>query len=256
MVTQIPLGDPGVAAFTSEEHGQIEVWSGKPPSLSTTENLDGVDTFSLYQVVGFDEDGNLAPATYGGAAKASGALTFSGLALADETVVIDGVTYTFKAALTPAAGEVLIGADAAGCASNLTDAINGNVANADTTYGAGNGAHSSVVATLNGAVVELQAENPGQAGEVATTETLTNGAFGAATLTGGIGGVQAVGIMTRKVTAGESKAAIWRDGVWNPNALVWHASFDTAEKKRMAFYGAPAPTQIVIQANPYDPTFS
>ena len=44
------------------------------------------------------------------------------------------------------------------------------------------------------------------------------------------------------------RAAIYRGGVFNPNRLNWDSSYDTDEKKRLAFEGAPSPTAIVIRA--------
>ena len=258
MTTQIPLGDPGLAAFTSEEHGQIATWTGKPPSITTTERLDGTTGLALYSVVGLDVDGDIKLATRGGpGARAVGTLTFTGLALANETVVIGAKTYTFKATVGATANEVLIGADAAACVTNLLAAINGG-AGSGTLYGSATVASEEVRASVGAttSILELQAIQSGQQGEVATTETLTNGSFGSATLTGGVGGIQALGILARKVVTGDTVASIWRDGVWNPNALTWDTSFANDEAKRMAFFGAPSPTAIIIQKNPYDPTFS
>lgn len=42
-------------------------------------------------------------------------------------------------------------------------------------------------------------------------------------------------------------APVLFSGVVNPNVLVWPASFTTAEHKRTAFYGAPAPTTIIVR---------
>lgn len=39
-----------------------------------------------------------------------------------------------------------------------------------------------------------------------------------------------------------------RQGVFNPNALVWDATYNTAAKKRLAFEGAPTPTSIILRA--------
>lgn len=40
---------------------------------------------------------------------------------------------------------------------------------------------------------------------------------------------------------------VMRQGVYNPDALVWDASYNTAEKKRLAFEGAPSPTAIILR---------
>lgn len=256
MTTQIPMGDPGVATFVSEEHGQVDIWTGKPPSISTMERLDGATDLPIYSVVGRDVDGDLQLASAGAAVKASGVLTFSGNAVADETVTIGAKVYTWKAA-PAAANEVLVGADAAASAAALIAAINGG-AGEGTLFGTDTVPSEEVRASQGGttSIVEIVALYSGQQGEVASTETMTNAAFGAATLTGGVGGIQPVGILTRAVVTGDAKASIWRDGVWNPKALNWGASFTDAESKRTAFEGAPSPTAIIIQENIYDPTFS
>lgn len=66
------------------------------------------------------------------------------------------------------------------------------------------------------------------------------------------GTIQAVGItlVTVTTTAGETttRAPIYRQGVFNPDQINWPASYDTAEKKKKAFDGAPSPTAIVIRA--------
>lgn len=114
---------------------------------------------------------------------ATGTLTLSGNANDAETVVIGSKTYTFKTALTPAANEVLIGASASDSCDNLIAAINGG-AGAGTLYGTGTTASTEVSAAAGtGDTVDLTALVEGPAGVVATTETMTSGAFGAATLT-------------------------------------------------------------------------
>lgn len=258
MVKQIPIGDPGVASYASDEHGQVELWNGKPPTRVSKEKVAASTTLALYSVVGRDQNGDLQMATRGGAAKATGTLTFSGVGSADETVTIGSVTYTLKAA-PAAANEIDIGATADETADNLVAAINGG-AGEGTAYGTGTDPHPQVVASKGASgVVELQARQAGQAGEVATTETSAVAAFGAATLTGGVGGVQAVGVLAMGVSTGVGEtmtADIWRDGDWNPAALVWDDSFTDDEAKEKAFEGAPTPTTIVIRKNPYDPAFS
>lgn len=46
--------------------------------------------------------------------------------------------------------------------------------------------------------------------------------------------------------AGDSMSLpFYREGHWNMDALVWHASFDTDEKKRRAFEGSISPNIFV-----------
>lgn len=40
---------------------------------------------------------------------------------------------------------------------------------------------------------------------------------------------------------------VFHTGCFNPDALLWHASYDTDAKKAMAFHGAPSPTRIMIR---------
>lgn len=60
------------------------------------------------------------------AVAAEGTLTFTDVGNAADEIVIGDVTYTLVAALTGAAGEVLIGGDIEGTRDNLLDAINGS----------------------------------------------------------------------------------------------------------------------------------
>jgi len=63
----------------------------------------------------------------------TGVLALATQPTANDTVVINGVTFTFVSSIGTAAGNVLIGADAAAAATNLTAAINKS-AGAGTTY--------------------------------------------------------------------------------------------------------------------------
>lgn len=63
-------------------------------------------------------------------------------------------------------------------------------------------------------------------------------------------GVIPIGITTYAITTGASNAlqvGVYRQGVFNPDLCNWDASFDTGEKKRLAFEYAPALTAIVIR---------
>lgn len=115
---------------------------------------------------------------------ASGTLTLTGLPLADEVTVIGSKTYVWKASVSTTANQVKIGASASASLDNLIAAINGE-AGGGTTYGSLTVAHTQVVAAAGaGDTMTLTAVDIGAGGNsIATTETLTNGSFGAVTLT-------------------------------------------------------------------------
>lgn len=118
---------------------------------------------------------------------AEGVLTLTGLPLNTETMTIGAQTYTWVTSFSGIpANEILIGADIAACISNAIAAIN-NGAGEGTVYGTGTTANASATALVYASqTFALRAITIGAAGNsVATTETLTNGAFDAATLTGG-----------------------------------------------------------------------
>lgn len=101
-----------------------------------------------------------------------------------ETVVIGAKTYTWKTVLLTSY-DVLIGANASDSCDNLIAAING-AAGAGTTYGTGTVASTEVYAAAGaGDTVVVTAWTEGQSGVVATTETMANGSWAAAVLTGG-----------------------------------------------------------------------
>lgn len=79
-VTKIPFGAPGVAAFYSDEFGQVEVRSGDTPVTTTTEKVGQNTNLAIYSVVGRAANaptGNLVLATATGspAIKPVGILT-------------------------------------------------------------------------------------------------------------------------------------------------------------------------------------
>jgi len=119
-----------------------------------------------------------------GAVKASGAVTFSGVGTADDTVTVGGITYTLVAA--PAvAYDVDIGANVTETGANLAAAINAG-AGAGTAYGTGTVAHPDVSAAADTGVVTVTAKIHGPSGNlIATTEAGTGASFAAAALAGG-----------------------------------------------------------------------
>lgn len=62
--------------------------------------------------------------------------------------------------------------------------------------------------------------------------------------------IKPIGLVPHAVVGaadGSTTAPIIYSGCFDPDALVWDASFDTAGKKVNAFVGSPTPTQIVIR---------
>jgi hypothetical protein len=132
---------------------------------------------------------SLADVTVAASTVASGTLTLTANAANNETVTVGTKTYTFQTALTNVNGNVLIGASASDSLDNLIAAIN---------LGAGSGTLYAAATTANGLAsaaagagdtMTVTALKSGTFGNtIATTETMTDGSFGAATLTGGSGG--------------------------------------------------------------------
>lgn len=150
-----------------------------PVALNTT-----VDSEGKWSVV---DDATPDDATYIAAdfIFATGTLTLTGNPTASETVTLGSVEYTFVSSLT-GADDVLIGADADESLENLTAAINGG-AGEGTVYGTGTVANTSAGATaLGGQQMRAVAASQGASGNsVASTETLSDGSWSAATLEGG-----------------------------------------------------------------------
>jgi hypothetical protein len=251
----------GIASQWSEDINPqaATLFSGDEPDPVAMELAMAANTvFAANAVVGFDGNGNTIMATYGAVVgvKATGVLTFTAAGSATETVLIGGRTYTLVAALTGAADEVLIGANATATALALKDAINANAATLNVTHGSV-AENASVSATSALGVVTVTAREAGVAeNSVTTTETSAVASWASATLTGGkdaaFTGVKAIGIAVYAADStgkadGAMKNACWRQGMFNPDVLVWDASFDTDEKKRLAFEGAPSPTSIFIR---------
>lgn len=137
----------------------------------------------------------------------TGVLTSSGVAQNNETVTIGGQVYTFKTSLTASttANEVLIGANAAASIQNLADAINGT-GTAGTQYGSMTPKNSYVTCTANDSTtltVTVRDKAVTNA-SIATTETMANFAWGAATIASGVASVVAPGTSTTSGAPGIS----------------------------------------------------
>ena len=117
-----------------------------------------------------------------------GTLTLTGNAGDTQTVVIGAKTYTFQTSLTNVDGNVLIGATASDSLDNLIAAINLG-SGAGTLYAAATTAHpldvlpDSIIASAGTGDTMDIVINQNSSNSVASTETLTNGSWGASTLT-------------------------------------------------------------------------
>lgn len=118
---------------------------------------------------------------------AQGVLTSNNTNVSDgDTVTMGSKTYTFKTALTPTEGQVLIGANADASLLNLIRAIN-HTGTPNTDYKCA-AAHPQVgaVATVTAHAVTVYALAGGADGNaIATTKVGASLSWGAATLTGG-----------------------------------------------------------------------
>lgn len=66
----------------------------------------------------------------------------------------------------------------------------------------------------------------------------------------GVSNANAILAMPVVMANGDSMSvAVYREGHWDMNGLVWDDSFDTDEKKRKAFEGSISPTIFVSKKN-------
>ena len=132
-------------------------------------------------------------------AYATGTLTFTGNVVDEETMVVGGVTYEINASGAAAtAGNVEV---------NVTDLLPATATAALKTAVNGNATSSAILtADSTATTVVLTYDTQATAGNsVATTETFTNAAFGAATL---LGGVADAGWSSSDIPA---PATVWSD---------------------------------------------
>ena len=113
-------------------------------------------------------------------------LTFTGVPSDAQTFTTGSITYRFKTTMS-AINDVLIGADATACASNLADAINDNTANEGVTYYTGTSANTYVTASAALGVVTITTITTGSSSVGITTasESLSNATLDSGTYRGG-----------------------------------------------------------------------
>lgn len=173
------LGYPAVSGVISPTQtlAPLQISSGQLSPPNATKNIE----------LSMNLDASATAASAAVATAATGVLTVTGNASANDTVTIGGTTYTFVSSLSTnptVADQVLIDStSAANTLANLAAAINGG-SGEGTNYSTGTTANASVTATAGTTSLSLTASQQGSAGNnVATTSTY--GSFGAATLTGG-----------------------------------------------------------------------
>jgi len=158
--------------------------------------------------------------------------TFTGNPANNETVTVDGIVYTFKTALTPAANEVLIGASASEDASNLADAIMASPGTVGVKYGGGTVAHSTCRASAAAGVITITARQPGSLGNtIVLAEALTNFTWAGTNLTGGISDLcEVLGINVLEISATAANSVITNLGLSDVEvgraAAGWTASLE------------------------------
>ena len=181
---------------------------------STSLNLGGAvaATGTLTQTAGASAvaaSDLLTGAAFTASAVATDVLTATGAPVATNTATINGQVYTFVAALTGAANEVLVGGSETASLSNLAAAVNATSGGAGVVYGTGTVANTAVTATSTATTVTITAKVNGIAGN-GVTATAAGGTFtfGTASTAGGTAGsTVAVGGKTYTFVAALSNTA-------------------------------------------------
>jgi hypothetical protein len=189
---------------------------GKPTAaVNAAGNIDDTVTYRVTFLTEFGVESNAGSASNSivpVSAAATQTLTIGTLPLDATTVTIGTIVYTFKTTLTPTAYQVLLGGSIANACENLAFAINAT-GDAGTDYAAGIGAHSQVTATNTATTVVITARDVGTGGNsIVTTETLADGSWAAATMSGGRAG-QSVSLTAVPVSSDSQVIArrIYRD---------------------------------------------
>lgn len=172
---------------------------------------------------------------------ATGTLTTTAQPSNGETVTIGSTVYTFVTALTPTAYEVVIGGSQAQAMENLRRAINDDGV-AGTNYAAGTVAHPDVTAVDGATTVVVTAKVQGTAGNaIATTETLANGSWGGATLSGGAGDMVILGVGELPTNTTAAIGVVTTRGT----VCAYNASFGTATLAEVVGASTVQPKNLV-----------
>lgn len=204
----------------------FELFAGES-DIVTDQGQAAAVAIEQFRVIARDEAGLLAPWNpTGGSATLAG--TFSGVGTADDTITINGVVMTLKAAAANS-HEVTIGGTATATAANLVAKLN---AIPDEV---------GVTASNTGAVVTLTAIVPGTDGNgLAVAESGTGFSFagGATALAGGSEESEnkAIGIAAQPIAAA-GWGPYFTGGQFNHEALVWPATVTSLAQRKRAFDG-------------------
>ena len=158
----------------------------------------------LFQACGYVASGSPTPGALGpyvvgdmptlvnwavpAAGEASDVFTATGEPANGDMITVGGETYTWKTALTPLAGEVLLGVSETTALANMAAAING-AAGSGTTYAAGTAANTEVTAAATVSTLTVTSIQGGSVGNALTAAYTPSGAsegsWASANLTGG-----------------------------------------------------------------------
>lgn len=210
---------------------QFDLFAGE--SKIVTDQGQAPDGVAIvqFQVLALDANGRYAPfvalTDY-----ATGSISFSGRAIADETVTVNGHAITWKAS-GAVADQVNLGADTQGDITNLAALINAH----PETY--------AVHADVGTGVLNLTAIAQGSAGNaIALAEAGTNTSVSGGTLTDVAAdnvdiGNEVVGIAAQAVPAATPGAyfPMFVGGVFNHEALVWPAGIATLAQRKAVMSG-------------------
>lgn len=151
---------------------------------SVASRIDAAERPVTVEATYWRDQSNVDPNT----GAATGTLTFTNQPANGETVTIGAKVYTYQTVLTNVDGNVLIGANLTASISNLAAAINGG-AGSGTAYAAATVVNTQVTAVANATTLVITAIEAGTGGNaIATTETVANASWGAATMAGGSAG--------------------------------------------------------------------
>lgn len=214
---------------------QFDLFAGESDVVTDQGQAADGQAILQFQVLSRDADGRLVPMGLTGD-YATGSYVVGGQPTAADTITVNGVVLTFRAAPT-LADEIAIGSTATITAANIANRINLEPERF----------HMTAVAT--GTTVALTSEEIGTAGNALTiAEGVTSASFtvSGATLAGAdaaadVPSRRAIAIAAQPVPASTPGAMlpIFTGGVFNHEVLVWPAGLVMLEERKRAFDGTP-----------------